>query len=360
MSQLLLSKGQFPKRLLQPTVDYILANQHSSGAIAWFPDGHTDPWDHVEAAMGLSIGGAWDAAAAAYDWLRATQRKDGGWYVSYRDGTVDDASRSETNFVAYVATGIWHHYLISAERRFLEHMWPTLQAAVDFVLRLQAPTGEVYWALDHHKGVDEDALVTGCSSIYKSLECAINAAHVLGLDPAQWVLARARLGDALRQRPDRFDRTWESKHRFSMDWFYPVLTGVLDPGASGQRLDARWEEFVVPGLGCRCVSDHPWVTIAESCELTLALIAAGRGRTAAELFSWLHEYRLEDGSYWTGYVFADEAIWPEERPTWTAGAILLAADALTGTTAASRLFTSVKLPETAQQAERLHQRQLLK
>jgi hypothetical protein len=40
-------------------------------------------------------------------------------------------------------------------------------------------------------------------------------------------------------------------------------------------------------------------------------------------------------------------LWPDEKPTWTAGAILLAADALTEHTAASRLFTRVRLVDGA-------------
>lgn len=359
MSRLLLSRGQFPERLLRPTVDYIAAHQQSDGAVAWFDGGHIDPWDHVEAAMGLSIGGQWEAAEQAYAWLSLRQREDGGWYASYRDGAVEDDTRAETNFVAYVATGIWHHYLITRNRRFLVDSWPMLHAAMEFVLALQAPSGEIYWALDSRSGVSRDALVTGCSSIYKSLECASNAAHELGEDPGSWLQARQQLGDALRHRPDRFDRTWESKARFSMDWFYPVLAGVVEGEAARRRLAARWQEFVEPGLGCRCVADQPWVTVAESCELSLALLASGQRRAAMEVFSWLHDYRHRDGSYWTGYVFPDEAIWPEERPTWTAAAVLLAADALTGATAASELFTRVQLPESAQQTQRAPQRDLL-
>lgn len=73
----------------------------------------------------------------------------------------------------------------------------------------------------------EDALVTGCSSIYKSLECAINIAITLDKESDGWNDAREALGDALRNKPERFDRTWESKSRYSMDWFYPILTGVI-------------------------------------------------------------------------------------------------------------------------------------
>jgi hypothetical protein len=40
---------------------------------------------------------------------------DGSWYASYRDGEVEDDTRAETNFVAYAATGVWHHYLITGD-----------------------------------------------------------------------------------------------------------------------------------------------------------------------------------------------------------------------------------------------------
>ena len=46
------------------------------------------------------------------------------------------------------------------------------------------------------------------------------------------------LGRLLRRRPHRFDRTWESKSRYSMDWFYPVLTGVISGAAARERLAA--------------------------------------------------------------------------------------------------------------------------
>jgi hypothetical protein len=39
----------------------------------------------------------------------------------------------------------------------------------------------------------------------------------------------------------------------------------------------------------------------------------------------------------------EDLLWPDEKPTWTAGAILLAADALTEHTAAAKLFCSVRL-----------------
>ena len=38
---------------LQQTVDAIADWQLPSGMIPWFPGGHADPWNHVEAAMAL-------------------------------------------------------------------------------------------------------------------------------------------------------------------------------------------------------------------------------------------------------------------------------------------------------------------
>lgn len=331
---------------LQATARYIRRVQHANGAIPWFPGGILDPWDHVEAAMGLSVAGHLDEAEAAYRWLAAHQRPDGAWLAAYQDDAVADGTRAETNFVAYFATGVWHHYLISGDRRFLADMWPVAAAAMDFVAGLQAPSGEIYWALDTRTGINKDALVTGCSSIFKSLECTASMAATLGEHPGRWLAVRHRLGETLRRRPERFDRTWESKARYSMDWFYPILAGVFTGAAARVRLDSRWHAFVEPQLGCRCVADQPWVTIAETCELTMACVAAGCHSRGRAVFDSIRRYQAEDGSWWTGYAFADDVMWPDERPTWTAGSVLLAADALDHLTPASRLFTAVALPAT--------------
>ena len=361
MSGPYLGSGLFPREFLRPTVEFILQTQQPSGEIPWVPGGHSDPWDHVEAAMGLSIGGEHAAAVRAYRWLAATQLEDGSWWAGYRGAEIDNGERRETNFVAYVATGVWHHFLISRDYAFLQEMWPVIEKAMGFVLILQTGHGDIHWAISADGSAREDALLTGCSSIYKSLECAHNIATTLACARPDWLAARARLGDALRHKPERFDRSWESKARYSMDWFYPVLAGVLTPKEARARLAARWDEFVEDGLGCRCVADEPWVTVAESCELVMALLASGDHARAVELYSWLHRWRLEDGSYWTGYQFALDITWPDEKPTWTAGAVLLAADALTEYTAAALLFRRTALltgPEPARVATDVGARRL--
>ena len=354
MSGLFLSKGLFPQEFFKPTVDYLLRAQLPCGSIPWSPGSYADPWDHVEAAMGLSIGGEWLAAEKAYYWLRDIQLEDGSWWAAYKNGQVHNSERRETNFIAYIATGVWHHYLISENLEFVQAMWPTVSRAIDFVLSLQTEYGDIHWAVDNNNEPMCDALVTGCSSIFKSLECAYNLSVASGNERKDWLDARSRLGRALHSHPERFDRTWESKARYSMDWFYPVMTGVLTGKEARQRLQSRWDEFVIDDMGCRCVSDEPWVTVAESCELAMALLAAGDHARAVKVYSWLHQWRFEDGSYWTGYQYIEDLLWPDEKPTWTSGAILLAADALTDYTAASRLFREVRLLDATQKAERIH------
>ena len=157
-----LKSGSYPDSWLRPTVDFILNTQRASGEIPWFEGGHTDPWDHTEAAMALSIAGELDAAERAYRWLANTQLVDGSWWACYRGGQPDrSVERRETNYVAYIATGVWHHFLIAQDSRFLEQLFPVVARALAFVLRYQGPEGEIDWAVDSAGTPLGDALVTG-------------------------------------------------------------------------------------------------------------------------------------------------------------------------------------------------------
>jgi hypothetical protein len=180
------------------------------------------------------------------------------------------------------------------------------------------------------------ALLTGSSSIYMSLKCAIAIASEMDLAPTAWIDARNRLGDAIRNRPNLFNMT---KSRFSMDWFYPVLCGAVTAGAATRRIERQWKKFVVEGLGVRCVSDQPWVTVAESSELVLALAAMGNLGKARIVFNWLSEHVFDDGSFWCGFTFPDMTRWPEEKITWTNAVVLMAADALFNLTPGGQLFS---------------------
>ena len=124
-----------------------------------------------------------------------------------------------------------------------------------------------------------------------------------------------------------------------MDWYYPVLCGVYDKEKSLLQIKSKWSEFVIQGKGCKCVVEEPWVTVAESSELVAALVRIGQISEAKDLFNSLHQWKDDDGLYWTGYVYTDKKFWPVEKPTWTAGAVLLAADAIYKFTPGSELFS---------------------
>src|SRR5918995_2700438 len=96
---------------LQQTVDAIAEWQLPSGMVPWFPGGHADPWNHVEAAMALALGGRRTEAERAYDWLVGLQRPDGAWHQYYLDGKVEQ-DKLDANVCAYVAAGVWHHVLL--------------------------------------------------------------------------------------------------------------------------------------------------------------------------------------------------------------------------------------------------------
>ncbi len=64
--------------------------QRPDGMIPWFEDGHCDPWNHVEAAMALTVCGLVDKAKAAYRWLVDRQLPDGSWFNYYRRDAVKD------------------------------------------------------------------------------------------------------------------------------------------------------------------------------------------------------------------------------------------------------------------------------
>ena len=316
-------------------VALIVANQRPNGEIPWCAGQKTDPWDHVEAAMGLAIGGRYDAARRAFQWLAANQLADGSWYAAYRDGTPEDRTR-DSNLAAYIAVGLYHYYRVTGDLDVVAALWPTMARAMAFAIGLQTKEGPINWALDPTGRIDPMALLTGSSSIYMSLKCALALAGLLDKSKPSWEKARARLGQAIRHKRPLFNMT---KSRYSMDWFYPVLAGALTGDDARRRIDQYWKKFVVEGQGVRCVFDEPWVTIAETCELVLALCAMGNVELAGIVFSWVSDKCFEDGTFWCGFTFPDMVIWPEDKITWTNAVALMALDALFQLTPAHDLFS---------------------
>ncbi len=327
---------------LARTADTIAHAQRPDGSIPWEPGRHVDPWDHVECTMALAVAGRTEEADAAWAWLERSQRADGSWasrswHPVAAHPTPGD-SDADTNHAAYPAVGLWHHWLVREDFDHVVRLWPTVRAGLDFAVAQQLSFGGVAWAVGAG-GRTGTALLTGSSSIRHSLHCGVQLAKLVGADADAdradaWALARDRIDAAIRED----EAIFEDKRRFAMDWYYPVLGGTLRGVEARSRLADRWDEFVVPGLGIRCVEDQPWVTGAETCELALALEALGDHDRAATLVADMQHLRDESGSYHTGLVFADGKRWPVEQSTWTAAAVILAVDALTDHSAGADAF----------------------
>ena len=326
----------------------ICAAQRPDGAIPWEPGHQLDPWNHVEAVIALDAAGCHDEARRGLEWLRATQADDGTWPASMN---APGGTWVDVNFTAYIATGAWHHFLCTRDRGYLMTLWPTLRRALDFTVSMQASGGEIFWARDGNGDVYREALLTASSCVRISLTAGMEIAAILDKDAQGWSAARHRLTAAIR-----LGTTFAIKDAYAMDWYYPVLSGALDHASARARLLQRWRSFVTASGGVRCVRERPWATVAETCELVIALAMVGWDAEALRLFEWTRALRGADGSYWTGVVWPSGETWPDERTTWTAASVLISNAVLQHRPSVTALF---RLPDPSQDAQAAHLGDLL-
>ncbi|MBU8849035.1 MAG: phenyltransferase domain-containing protein [Desulfobacterales bacterium] len=320
---------------IDSVISFILSLQRESGDIPWYTDGKTDPWDLVETIMGLNIGKSFDASYRAFEWLKNIQNPDGSWYSSYINGEPGDRT-CETHMAAYISVGLFHTWLMNKDTLLLENIWPAMEKGINYAISLQVKSGEIYWAKSPDGKIDPMSLLAGSSSIFMSLKCALAVAGILGKRKISWENSFARLGKSIRENIHNYN---VSKSRFSMYWFYPILSGALTGERAEHRIEKYWNKYIIEGQGARCVSDQPWVTIAETSELVLALYGMGYMEKAAIVFSWIQDRMYDDKTFWCGYTYPDMVIWPEEKISWTNAVVLMAADALYDLTPASGLFS---------------------
>ena len=326
-----------PLAELRGAADRILEIQTPDGAIPWFEGGPWDAWNHAESVMGLAVMGEAEAASRGLEYLARTQRPDGSWMGGYGNALpmVDRVRISrepgpevcDTNFIAYPAVAVWHAVRLSGDELVARRYWPMVRAALNFVLRFQHADGDISWCAEAHGSDVDDAVLAGAASIYKSLTCGLKLAALVGDPQPGWETALRSLGTAILCRPHRFDRL-QDRSGFAMDWYYPVLAGVMPAAAGLARMESRARRFIVQGRGSRCVAAEPWVTVAESCECAMTLVAIGAVERAQTLLSWQLAHRDSDGAFWMGWQFDEQIVWPQEQPGWTQAAAILAFDAV--------------------------------
>lgn len=312
--------------LIHQSAGFISNHQLPSGAIPWYENGITDPWDHVECAIALDLSGRHKEAEKAYTWLKNVQNPDGSWWYSYSDSQPQDLTR-DANYSSYIAAGLWCHHQITGDVDLLHQMWPAIEKSIAFALGLQQQAGEVFWARDKNDIASPPALLAASSCTWLSIRSGMRIATELGLEKPDWKAASNSLAKAIREHPELFDAGGHRELDYAVSWFYPVLVGIIGGEQARKLLLDRWEDFVIDNWGCKCVVEAPWwVTVAETCELIMALTRAAEHDRAKQLLDWILRLQDHPGSFWTGIKIPEHTIWPPgEKPTWVSAAVIMAA-----------------------------------
>jgi hypothetical protein len=166
--------------------------------IPWVVGGHTDPWNLVEAAMARRRPGSPKRNVPSGSRAAALRRFA---HAYYQGNAVEEHSARHQRHVLRRERRVAPP-LASGDTGFLEHMFPVVERAIDFALDQQYPTGEIEWDADPERVEGKGALLTGSSSIYSSLRCAIAAAERLGRERPDWELSLGSLAIAIAHRPE--------------------------------------------------------------------------------------------------------------------------------------------------------------
>jgi len=328
----------FNRNLFENLGNYIKSIQLESGAIPSNKDGSHDPWDHIESIMGLNFANQKESSKLAFEWLIKNQNTDGSWFSKYNDSHPLEKNKS-THFGPYISVAALHFYKIFEDKEFLEYLWPNIKLALKFSLSLQIPNGTIPWSIDEGGKIEEDYLLTGSSSILKSIECGIAISKLLNdkENISNWTQSHKSLSNAIRNPMGKFDLLQDRK-RFSMDWYYPILSGCLNDKERDYYIDKVFNDFYVEDIGVKCVIEEPWITVAETCEFIIALMISNRDEDAKKLLLDVLNICDKDNIPYMGWQYKENIFWPKEKPSWTSAAAILAADTILDFSNASDLF----------------------
>ena len=335
-----LHKDFLRKEIFEINGAYIKSIQYKSGAIPSNEDGTHDPWDHIESIMGLNIYKDIEASKSAFNWLTHHQNSDGSWYAKYYKRDAIEKNKP-THFSPYIAVAALHFFRIFNDINFLQSIWSSIELAVNFSVELQQDNGTIPWSIDNNNQIENDYLLTGCSSILKSIECGIALSKILNQTEniEKWKKAHLLLSNAIQDPDGKFDLIKDRK-RFSMDLYYPILSGCLKQQEKLHYINKIFKDFYLDGIGIKCVIEEPWVTVAETSEFILALMCAGYDDEAKRLLFDVLNISDEEGIPFMGWQYEQNIFWPEEKPSWTAAALMLSADCVLDYSDASDLFIS--------------------
>ena len=326
------------KSFFENIAKFIKSIQLESGAIPSNDDGSHDPWDHIESIMGLNFANEYESSKLAFNWLIKNQNQDGSWFSKYMDDIPIEKNKP-THFAPYISVAALHFYKIFSDKEYLEYLWPSIESAINFSIKLQIQNGTIPWSVDKNKKIEEDFLLTGSSSILKSIECGIAISKIIKSTKnlEDWNHSYELLSKAIKNPSGKFDLLKDRK-RFSMDWYYPILSGCLNDNQKFFYVDKVFKDFYIKEMGIKCVIEEPWVTVAETCEFIICLMISGRDEDAKKLLKDVINISDINGVPYMGWQYEENIFWPLERPSWTSAALIIAADSVMGLSKGKDLF----------------------
>ena len=234
---------RFDDEGLERTASTILATQRDDGAIPWFVGGRLDPWNHVEAAMALAAAGEVEGARLAFRWLAGHQRVDGSWFAAYSEDASVLEDHCDTNATAYVATGLHLYLAATGDREFVRECFGTVERALDFVASNVNECGMLPWSIGPGEAISPNSLLAASASVVSSLRSGAELSTEVGKPRPAWLEAADRMASAIGADESAF----LDKSDFAMDWYYPVLSGVLDRDRARTRIAEGLSRFVIRG-----------------------------------------------------------------------------------------------------------------
>ena len=312
--------------------------QLESGAIPSDDYGCHDPWDHIESIMGLNFSKEYEASKLAFLWLIKNQNPDGSWFAKYKN-EIPIEKNKPTHFGPYISVAALHFYKIFQDKDFLEKLWSSIKLAINFSLNLQMSNGTIPWSVDESGEIENDFLITGSSSILKSIDCGLAISKILqkNKDVKNWKESYDLLSEAIKNPSGKFDLV-KNRKRFSMDSYYPILSGCLNENEIKSYIDKIFSNFYVDKIGIKCVIEEPWVTVAETSEFIISLMISGDLDKSKELLIDVLSICDENKIPFMGWQYEENIFWPNEKPSWTAAALIIAADSVMNFSNASDLF----------------------
>ena len=228
---------------------------------------------------------------------------------------------------AYLAVGVWHHWLVRRDPAFVARCWPTVRRALDWVVvaaaavrRHRLVAGVARRTARHGQprgpaGRLVEHLPRRCAPGLRSPSCSTTRSPS-GSWPAAGSATRcaSTATCSWTSRPSR----WTGTTRCSAAPSAATRGRALLDGALGRLRGAR------PRGPLR--RHQPLGHRRRDLRAGAGARRARRPRAgAARCSRTCSTCASDDGGYWTGYVYPDDVNWPAEHTTYTAAAVMLAA-----------------------------------